>query len=216
MEESRIAHNLTQAQVRAPSGRERYHIQMRIKSIAVLPLLWLSLAAQQVPTDEPRFTKDGQLMRPDNYREWIYLSSGLGMTYGPVDSVAAPSGGNFDNVFVTPRAYKAFLQTGTWPDKTMFALEVRNSASKGSINNGGHYQEELAGLEIHFKDEHRFSTKWAFFEFGGSRQTSKPLPLNSSCQTCHAANGAVDQTFVQFYPTLIPVAKAKGTYRTEK
>jgi hypothetical protein len=26
-------------------------------------------------------------------------------------------------------------------------------------------------------------------------------------------NGAVDQTFVQFYPTLIPVAKAKGTFK---
>lgn len=188
---------------------------MRSKLPALLPLMCLMLAAQQPSNDDPRYTNDGQLMRPDNYREWIYLSSGLGMTYGPVDSVSAPSGGNFDNVFVTPRAYKAFLQTGTWPDKTMFALEIRNSASKGSINNAGHYQAGLAGLEIHLKDESRFSTKWAFVEFGGTRQTSKPFPLTSSCQTCHAANGAVDQTFVQFYPTLIPVAKAKGTYRAE-
>jgi len=31
----------------------------------------------------------------------------------------------------------------------------------------------------------------------------------------HAKNGAVDETFVQFYPTLIPVAKAKGTFKGE-
>jgi hypothetical protein len=180
--------------------------------LIALSLLWLRLPAQG-PPDDPRFTADGQLMRPDNYREWIYLSSGLGMTYGPIDSAAAPSAERFDNVFVTPLAYKAFLQTGSWPDKTMFALEVRYSASKGSINNGGHYQEGFTGLEIHLKDAECFATKWAFFEFGSSQRTAKPFPANSSCQTCHAKNGAVDETFVQFYPTLIPVAKAKGTLK---
>jgi hypothetical protein len=46
--------------------------------------------------------------------------------------------------------------------------------------------------------------------FGSSDQTAKPLPPNSACQTCHAKSGAVDETFVQFYPTLIPAAKARG------
>jgi hypothetical protein len=180
-----------------------------------LSLMWLNLPAQQAAPDEPRFTSAGQLIRPENYREWIYLSSGLGMTYGPADTAAAPSSERFDNVFVTRQAYQAFLQSGAWPDKTMFALEVRNSATKGSINNGGHYQEGSTGLEIHLKDAARFPAKWAFFEFGGSQQTAKPFPANSSCQTCHARNGAVDQTFVQFYPTLIPVAKTKGTFKLE-
>ncbi len=94
----------------------------------------------------------------------------------------------------------------------MFALEVRQSASKGSINNGGHYQEGVAALEIHVKDLTRFPTKWAFFGFDNSGQkAAKPFPANSSCQTCHEKSGAVDETFVQFYPTLLPVAKAKGT-----
>lgn len=193
------------------AGRDMI-LAMRKRLPIILSLMWLQLPAQ-APPDDPRFTADGQLMRPDNYREWIYLSSGLGMTYGPIDSAAAPSSERFDNVFVAPVAYKAFLQTGSWPDKAMFALEVRYSASKGSINNGGHYQEGFAGLEIHLKDAERFPTKWAFFEFGGSQRSAKPFPGNSSCQTCHAKNGAVDETFVQFYPTLIPVAKAKGTWK---
>jgi hypothetical protein len=37
------------------------------------------------------------------------------------------------------------------------------------------------------------------------------VPLSADCYSCHAAHGAVDTTFVQFYPTLLPTAKAKGT-----
>jgi len=33
------------------------------------------------------------------------------------------------------------------------------------------------------------------------------------CRTCHAKDGAVDTTFVQFYPTLAEVARRKGTLR---
>jgi hypothetical protein len=152
-------------------------------------------------------------MRPDDYREWIYLSSGLGMTYGTVQTVANAFGERFDNVFVTPQAYRSFLQTGAWPDKTMFVLEIRSAASKGSINKGGHYQGDLVDLEIHVKDQARFPAKWAFFEFGPATRLAKALPAGSACQACHFPNGAVDQTFVQFYPTLLPIAIAKGTYK---
>jgi hypothetical protein len=162
---------------------------------------------------EPRYSSDGQLMKPDDYREWIYLSSGLGMTYGPAAS-PNPSDPRFDNVFVTPEAYKSFMTSGTWPEKTMFVLEVRSAAAKGSINNGGHYQDQVTGVEVEVKDSSRFPKKWAFFGFNGSAQTSKPFAESAGCLACHSANGAVDNTFVQFYPTLIPVAKAKGTFKT--
>src|SRR5258708_38666001 len=129
--------------------------------LLVISMLCASLPAQQSRPDEPSYTSDGQLARPDNYREWIYLSSGLGLSYGLVEPGAASAPERFDNVFVTPRAYRAFLQTGAWPDKTMFALEVRDAASKGSINKGGHYQEEIAALEIHVKDQSKFpQNKW--------------------------------------------------------
>jgi hypothetical protein len=183
---------------------------MNTKLLLAIALTALSLQAQPY---EPNYTPDGQLMRPDNYREWIYLSSGLGMTYGLLESaVNGVVGQRFDNVFVTPEAYRSFLQTGTWPDKTVFVKEVRASSSKGSINKGGHYQEALVEIEAHVKDEARFATKWEFFVFS-TGQTAKPLGAKSTCQTCHSHNGAVDTTFVQFYPTLAPVAKSKGTLK---
>lgn len=138
------------------------------------------------------------------------------MTYGFVDSATNSAvGDRFDNVFVTPQAYRAFLAAGTWPDKTMFIMEVRTSTSKGSINKGGHFQEGLVGLEAHVKDQSRFPNKWEFFGFGPASRTAPPKGAKSSCQTCHSTNGAVDNTFVQFYPTLLQVAKAKGTLKPE-
>ena len=37
------------------------------------------------------------------------------------------------------------------------------------------------------------------------------IPTSTDCYSCHAAHAAVDTTFVQFYPTLLPIATSKGT-----
>lgn len=160
----------------------------------------------------PQFTKDNELVRPKDYREWIYLSSGLGMNYNSSAMDMEPA---FDNVFVQPAAYRAFLESGKWPDKTIFVLENRSAKQHGSINKSGHFQAELTGVEAAVKDESRFPEKWAYFGFGGPpslHETAKAFPANA-CHSCHSKNGAVENTFVQFYPTLLPVAEAKGTLK---
>ena len=116
----------------------------------------------------------------------------------------------FDNVFVNPEAYKVFVNTGTWPDKTILVLEERGARDKGSINQSGNFQVDVMGLELHVKDEARFPGKWAFFAFGGEK-TAKAIPTSADCYSCHAQHAAVDTTFVQFYPTLLPIAKEKRT-----
>jgi len=157
----------------------------------------------------PTYTADGQLVFPANYREWIYLSSGIDMSYFQRGTGMDHS--MFDTVFVNPDAYKSFLQTGTWPDKTMLVLEVRMAGSNTSINKSGHFQTtELMGREVHVKDEARFPGKWAFFGFD-DKDTAKMVPKEAACYSCHEQHGAVDTTFVQFYPTLIDIAKQKGT-----
>jgi hypothetical protein len=118
----------------------------------------------------------------------------------------------FDNVFVNPDAYRNFLTTGTWPDKTILVLEVREAKSKGSINQHGQFQgTQLMGFEVHVKDETRFPGKWAFFDFDSPEKRGTLIPQGAPCYSCHAAHGAVDTTFVQFYPTLLPIAEAKKT-----
>lgn len=158
----------------------------------------------------PQYTALNQLVRPQNYREWIYLSSGLGMAYSP-----NPNSALFTNVFVAPEAYRKFMATGTWPEKTVFVLEEREASSKGSINQGGHFQTELRGIAASVKDSSRFSKKWAYFNFGLDSKNASPSPPES-CWSCHNAHGAVDNTFVQFYPTLKPIAMKLGTYKPKE
>jgi hypothetical protein len=177
----------------------------------------LSAVSAQTPSDGPTFTSSNELQRPENFREWMFVTSGIGMTYNtPTTTNPTP---NFTNVYVNPSSYRHFMQTGQWPDKTIFVLEIRASASEGSINKGGNYQTSLVALEASVKDESRFPNgKWAYFAFGrGTNLASKTeaLPPTATCYACHSSNGAVDNTFVQFYPTLLDVARKFGTVKQQ-
>ena len=97
--------------------------------LACVITLSLAARAQQVSSDGPRYSGTA-LVRPTDYREWIFLSSGLGMTYEPPSANPRPP--TFGNVFVNPSSYRSFMQTGKWPDKTIFVLEFRNSDSEAS------------------------------------------------------------------------------------
>jgi hypothetical protein len=174
-------------------------------------LLTRNQAVASVPS-MPLYDKEGGLLFPSNYREWIYLSSGLDMSYSP-KSADAQAHSVFDNVFVNPEAYRSFLDSGTWPDKTVLVLEIRSAQSRGSINQSGYYQSPaVTDIEVHIKDEARFPGKWAFFGFNG-HTSGKLIPQTASCYSCHAEHAAVDTTFVQFYPTLLGIADKKGTLR---
>jgi hypothetical protein len=159
--------------------------------------------------DGPAYTAEGRLKYPAEYREWVYLSSGLDMSYSDRGDRMGHS--MFDNVFVPPEAYREFVRTGLWPDGSLLALEVRVAAEKGSINQHGKFQTgELMGFEVHVKDTKRFQGGWAFFSFR-STEPAQRVPMTEDCYSCHRDHAAVDTTFVQFYPTLLPIATQKGT-----
>ena len=156
----------------------------------------------------PAYESDGRLRFPDRYREWIYLSSGIDMSYS---KIGLSMHSMFDNVFVEPTAYRAFLRTGTWPDGAMLVLESRGASEKGSINQRGKYQSgEPMGVEVHVRDSKRFKGDWAFFSFE-SPKAATMVPMTEDCYSCHQDHAAVDTTFVQFYPTLLPIATLKRT-----
>jgi hypothetical protein len=110
-----------------------------------------NVAASDRPSDTTTYTPDGRLQPLMHYREWIYLTTGLDMSYTPQSGAAGHS--IFDNVFVNPSSYQFFQRTGTWPDGTTLVLEKRRGETGVSINRHGQTQSaELMGVEVHVKD----------------------------------------------------------------
>jgi hypothetical protein len=163
--------------------------------------------------DGPQYTAEGRVMLPQRYREWPLIGTGLNMTYGPAGDSLGDSP-PFTNVFVNPSSYRSFVETGKWPDRTVFVLEIRSGfeVHRGEGGTSGWFQGDVVAVEVEVKDEQRFAGGWAFFALG-NEPSGEQIPTSASCYSCHKANGAVENTFVQFYPVLRDVAREKGTLK---
>jgi Cytochrome P460 len=179
---------------------------MRKLLLALSAISTFAMIGAQAPSPEaPAYTAKGELVAPAHYREWIYLTSGVDMSY---TSSTITSHSVFDNVFVNPSSYRSFLATGTWPDKTTLVLEFRDAESPISINKRGHTQSTaVTSIDIHVKD----NGTWTFYDLPTGAMTATKISRPADCYTCHESHAAVDTTFVQFYPTLLPLAKSKNT-----
>jgi hypothetical protein len=169
-------------------------------------------AAPEEKSAKPQYDEKGQLVRPADYREWMFLSAGYGMNYSP----GPGSHEMFTNVFVQRWAYLEFLNSGKWPEQSMFVIDERDAASRSSINQKGHYQTDLMGLAVEVKDSAHNPDKWAYYAFDAEDKAAGAMPKGNGCYACHDAHAAVEHTFVQFYPTLKVVAKKYGTYNESR
>jgi hypothetical protein len=179
--------------------------------LAALAAIGLVMSAAAVPPGggQPQYDSAGRLGFPADYRDWVFLSASLDMSY--VEDQPPPGVHVFSNVFVPKEAYAAFLANGVWPDKTILLTEHRAGATNLSILKHGQIQtDNVIAYEAHVKDTH-FKGGWAFFGFGGDRKSAGEIPHDAACYSCHEQHAAADTTFVQFYPTLLPVATAHKT-----
>jgi hypothetical protein len=184
-------------------------MQKIVFATAMLTLcLALLAAAPSEMGPKPQYDEKGQLVRPADYREWMFLSAGYGMNYSP----GPGSHEMFTNVFVQRWAYDEFVKSGKWPEQSMFVIDERDAASRSSINQKGHYQTDLMGLAVEVKDSVHDPGKWAYYAYDADGKTAEAMPKGNGCYACHDAHAAVEHTFAQFYPTLKVVAKKFGTY----
>ena len=174
-------------------------------AVSVTALLLGAAAAPVPPKTEAKYESTGRMLFPADYRKWVFLSSGLNMSYS---AKTAKSGHDmFGNTFVPAVDYEDFEKTGVWPDGTVIMLENRGGASHGSINKDGKFQTtDYMGAEAHVKDNARFKGGWGFFAFDAADGPARQIPYTETCYSCHEKHAAVDTTFVQFYPTLLPIA----------
>ena len=169
----------------------------------LITIALLAAAALQAQTADPRFSDDNQLLRPESFREWVFVGSSLAMSYDKEQSSDEHS--TFHNIYINPESYQEYKTTGRFPERTILAMELFTPGSHASINRRGQFEDRSIGLEAAVKDSTRFAESWAYFSFdlpGGKRAASAKAFPKAQCWSCHDEHAATDNVFTQFYPVL--------------
>lgn len=166
----------------------------------------------------PEYTPEGKLLRPVGYEKWVVVGTSIGLGYADGDRPDPNNPGMFHNVYLQPEAFEHYVETGKFPEQTVFIVTNNRSQpaqTKGPVSRTGFVAAPSSGLEIAIKDAKRFPDGWAYFMFHDKpsqpSQPSKPVtPARTAeqaferkdCFDCHAEHGAEDNVFTQFYSVL--------------
>jgi hypothetical protein len=164
-----------------------------------------SRAASSSAMTVPEYDGEGRMLRPDGYRNWVFVGSALGLRYEGEGNADGP--GSFHNVYIQPEAYEEFHRTGGFPEKTILAMESYSAGTREPKSNltAGFFEDELIGFSAAVKDKERFPEGWGYVSFqrDGSKTADWAMPFEKErCYDCHVEHGATDNVFTQFYPML--------------
>jgi hypothetical protein len=149
----------------------------------------------------PVYDAENQLLLPENYREWVFVGSALGLTY----SDEPPREEKFSHVYINPFGYREFRKTGQFPVGTMLLLETAEKGTKENPALHGAYAKKFTGLEAAVKSGDRFDQPWTYYTFDsavGKRNPKARRFTEEGCIACHREHAQTDHVFTQFYPVL--------------
>jgi len=150
---------------------------------AVLTIVAIGLSQSRAQRG-PVFTKDGNLVLPTGFREWVFIG-------GPITPNGLNNGNalfpEFHNVYVEPEDFRYYQQHGSFPDGTVLAKELvltqpgkYPDGSVDSASGRGYFPSSLHGLDVMVKDSKRFGDThdWGFFSFGHTQtKTFEPKTI---------------------------------------
>src|SRR5207245_2843881 len=116
---------------------------------------------QTAPRPAVIFEGKDTLLRPEGYREWVFVGSSLGLRYDTDANKPGPCPELYHNVYLNPSSYKHFSQTRTFPDGTVMILELASAEVKKEPGLQGSHQKDFVALEASVKDRRRFDKDWA-------------------------------------------------------
>lgn len=201
----------------------RRHSFCVLVAAAVVSLAgWTGLVAEspseqpstQAPTGMalPEYDAEGQLLRPVGYEKWVVVGTSIGLDYSDGDRKDPNNPGTFHNVYLQREAFEHYVETGEFPEQSMFIVTNNKSQpakTKGTVSRSGFVAAPTSGLEIAIKDSKRSPDGWAYFMFHD--QPDQPDPAvrpaarahaQKDCFDCHAEHGETDNVFTQFYSVL--------------
>ncbi len=156
-----------------------------------------------------KFDKEGKLIRPEDYRKWVYV--GCPVTPNDMNDGKAMFP-EFHSVYIDPHSYDAYQKTGKFPDGTVMVKELASVGAKKAPSGNGYFMGDFLGLAAAVKDSKRFPKEpghWGYFSLSETDKANAEAQPTANCNTCHQQNAAEDWVYTQFYPVL-RAAKAKG------
>ena len=156
-----------------------------------------------------QYDSKGQLMRPEDHREWMFVGAPVTPNDMNDGKAAFPE---FHNVYIDPASYTAYKKSGDFPEGTVILKELVSVGGKEMPSGKGYFQGEFVSLEAMVKDNSRFKDEpggWAFFRFGEAPHYKSvgARMQTADCSTCHMG-ATEDYVFTATYPVLRAV-KAK-------
>src|SRR5437763_15882571 len=189
---------------------------MRVTGIAVaaisIPVLVATVLGADATAGKKAAASEGKdtLLRPEGYREWVFVGSSSGLRYDKDDGKPQSDTPEYKNVYIDPASYREYAKSKTFPQGTVFVLESASGETKNEPGLRGSYQKQFVGLIAAVKDRERFADGWAYFRFsdtpGKLLEKAKPF-AKSACFDCHQQKGDEDNVFTQFYPVLRAISK---------
>jgi len=154
---------------------------------------------------EPKFNAAGEMIRPEGWREWIYI--GTPLTPNSLNPPQAPFP-EFHSVYIDPKSWAHYKKTGKFRDGTVIAKELALVGDTAATSGRGFFMGEFSGFEIAYKSTKHFPNEpgnWAYFTFGHQPEpyndTAAKQPV-AACAACHIAAAAEDMVFTQYYPVV--------------
>ncbi len=195
-----------------------------------VPTLWLvtfiiiigfvvACSIQQDEKNYYQFTKKDELVRPVDYRTWVF--AGTGTSPLSLDSnVVFP---DFQNIYIDPPSYAFWKENGYYREGTIFVKELIRKGETVSPIGKGFWQGEAYSLSATVKDSTRFSYApggWEYFKFTdydkGVLTASSPA-LGGNCINCHSRTEAGYGPFTDLYMPLRDAKKfGKGAPENEQ
>jgi hypothetical protein len=101
--------------------------------LVLVTCLALFASAPDEKAPKLQYDEKGQLIRSADCRECIFLAARYGINYSP----APGSHEAFPNASLRRWAYNELANSEKWPEKCMFMVDERDSASRSSVNQKG-------------------------------------------------------------------------------
>jgi hypothetical protein len=197
--------------VRSLAGRVTLSLAVLLTIGASVALFVVSPRADTATRSWAKFDQKGNLLRPDGWRNWVYI--GTPLTPNELNPPEAPFP-EFHNVYIDPDSYAHFEKTGKLREGTILVKELVGVGSKAAASGTGYFMGEFIGLEATVKSAKRLTKEpgnWGYFTFSHAvppYPATAALQPTASCNACHGQNAAYDWVFTQYYPVL-RAAKAK-------